>query len=71
MKNYYSAAEGLLSLLDTILRLSRSCRLNPALTIQLSSQLFSSLNARLFNGLLDGRSLSMKLGRALTARLAK
>lgn len=67
------AIRDLLALLNSTLRSARSCRLNPALTIQLSGHMFHAINAAIFNGLVGSGttsiSLTTRLGQALLQRL--
>ena len=59
-------------MLSSAMSLLRRCRVNAALTIQLFSQLFHSVNMWLFNSLVAGTSslCSREWGMRIRARLA-
>uniref|UniRef100_A0A914ED39 Afadin n=1 Tax=Acrobeloides nanus TaxID=290746 RepID=A0A914ED39_9BILA len=71
--SHHEATRDLLNYLEDTVRLIRKCRLNPALTIQVFSQLFYFVNMYLFNWLVtttDGaRFISRAFGVTLRERL--
>ncbi|GMT28497.1 hypothetical protein PFISCL1PPCAC_19794 [Pristionchus fissidentatus] len=67
---HHQSNGSLISLLDSILQNCRSSHLNADITIQVASQLFSSLNSAIFNQIVQMK-ITSSLGHLVSTRLAE